>query len=341
MNRELLEHPSYYANAQPERPARVMADSGEQLGYGALMQGAARAGRLLEGLGCKQGDTICLLSENNSHFLEICWAAKDTGLHYACVSTQLNTEDAAYIVQNSGARVFLASHTFAELARIGSRGGSVYAAAKGGVIAFTKSIARENGRKGITANVVNPGPVDTPLLQSAVAQGGEKLLAAMENSTLLGRLGTADEVAASESAGKRVLMYLHGGGFKMGSLKSHHDFMARLSQAADCRVLGAGGDVRNPLASPLHGELHGLPPLLLHVGSRETGLDDSVQFAAKAQAVGVTVRLVNWPGMIHFFQQFAGQLPEARSAIEDICNFLNQHWPKQVPQVAKAECGRI
>ena len=84
-----------------------------------------------------------------------------------------------------------------EAGRMGSRGGSVYAAAKGGVIAFTKSIARENGRKGITANVVNPGPVDTPLLQSAVARGGEKLLAAMENSTLLGRLGTADEVAAS------------------------------------------------------------------------------------------------------------------------------------------------
>ena len=117
MNREVLEHPSYYANAEPERPALVMADSGEQLGYGALMQGAARAGRLLERLGCRQGDTICLLSENNISFLEICWAAKDTGLHYACVSTQLNTEDAAYIVQNSGARVFLASHTFAELAQ--------------------------------------------------------------------------------------------------------------------------------------------------------------------------------------------------------------------------------
>ena len=84
-----------------------------------------------------------------------------------------------------------------EAGRMGSRGAAVYAAAKGGVIAFTRSIARENGRKGITANVVAPGPVDTPLLQAAVAQGGERLLSAMTGATLLGRLGTPDEVAAA------------------------------------------------------------------------------------------------------------------------------------------------
>jgi 2-hydroxycyclohexanecarboxyl-CoA dehydrogenase len=84
-----------------------------------------------------------------------------------------------------------------EAGRQGSRGGSVYAAAKGGVIAFTKSLARENGRLGITANVIAPGPVDTPLLRSAVEEGGEKLLKAMEATTLVGRLGTPEEVAAT------------------------------------------------------------------------------------------------------------------------------------------------
>jgi 2-hydroxycyclohexanecarboxyl-CoA dehydrogenase len=86
-----------------------------------------------------------------------------------------------------------------EAGRLGSRGGSVYAAAKGGVIAFTRSIARENGRKGITANVVAPGPIDTPLLRQAVGNAGEKLLGAMTGATLTGRLGTADEVAATAS----------------------------------------------------------------------------------------------------------------------------------------------
>ncbi|MDD5174854.1 MAG: SDR family oxidoreductase [Sterolibacterium sp.] len=84
-----------------------------------------------------------------------------------------------------------------EAGRMGSRGGSVYAAAKGGVHAFTRSIARENGSKGITANVIAPGPVDTPLLRSGVEQYGEKLLESMKASTLLGRLGTPDEVAAA------------------------------------------------------------------------------------------------------------------------------------------------
>jgi 2-hydroxycyclohexanecarboxyl-CoA dehydrogenase len=84
-----------------------------------------------------------------------------------------------------------------EAGRLGSRGGSVYAATKGGVIAFTKSIARENARFRITANVIAPGPIDTPMLQRAVATGGAKALDAMQSATLLGRLGTPEEVAVT------------------------------------------------------------------------------------------------------------------------------------------------
>ncbi|PKO64305.1 MAG: 3-oxoacyl-ACP reductase [Betaproteobacteria bacterium HGW-Betaproteobacteria-16] len=84
-----------------------------------------------------------------------------------------------------------------EAGRLGSRGGAVYAAAKGGVIAFTRSIARENGGKGITANVIAPGPIDTPLLRQAIEHGGNKLLQAMTSATLAGRLGTPEEVAAA------------------------------------------------------------------------------------------------------------------------------------------------
>jgi 2-hydroxycyclohexanecarboxyl-CoA dehydrogenase len=84
-----------------------------------------------------------------------------------------------------------------EAGRLGSRGGSVYAAAKGGVIAFTRSIARENSALGITANIVAPGPIDTPMLQRGIELKGEKLLNAMKGATLVGRLGTPDEVAAA------------------------------------------------------------------------------------------------------------------------------------------------
>nr|WP_249127433.1 SDR family oxidoreductase [Bradyrhizobium lablabi] len=84
-----------------------------------------------------------------------------------------------------------------EAARLGSKGGAVYSAAKGGVIAFTKSIARENARYGITANAIAPGPIRTPMLEQAVAEGGEKLRRAMTEATLLRRLGEPEEVAAA------------------------------------------------------------------------------------------------------------------------------------------------
>jgi NAD(P)-dependent dehydrogenase (short-subunit alcohol dehydrogenase family) len=84
-----------------------------------------------------------------------------------------------------------------EAARLGSKGGAVYSAAKGGVIAFTKSIARENARFGITANAIAPGPIRTPMLEQAVAEGGDKILRAMTGATLLRRLGEPEEVAAA------------------------------------------------------------------------------------------------------------------------------------------------
>ena len=56
---------------------------------------------------------------------------------------------------------------------------------------------RENGRFGITANVIAPGPVDTPLLRKALESGGDKLLEAMKVATLLSRLGEPSEVAAA------------------------------------------------------------------------------------------------------------------------------------------------
>ena len=68
-----------------------------------------------------------------------------------------------------------------EAGRVGSKGSAVYSAAKGGVIAFTKVMARENARYGITANAIAPGPIDTPLLQRAVELGeiGERIVETM------------------------------------------------------------------------------------------------------------------------------------------------------------------
>lgn len=81
-------------------------------------------------------------------------------------------------------------------------------------------------------------------------------------------------------------------------------------------------DPRNPLASPLYGDLRGLPPLLIQVGSDEILYDDSVRLAERAQEAGVAVTLEKWPDMWHVFQAFAGMLPEGQQAIEHIGEFV-------------------
>jgi 2-hydroxycyclohexanecarboxyl-CoA dehydrogenase len=80
-----------------------------------------------------------------------------------------------------------------EAGRLGSVGNAAYAAAKGGLIAFTKSIARENARYGITCNHVAPGPIDTPQLHERSPDSIE----AITRMTLLRRVGSVDEVAAA------------------------------------------------------------------------------------------------------------------------------------------------
>jgi acetyl esterase/lipase len=89
--------------------------------------------------------------------------------------------------------------------------------------------------------------------------------------------------------------------------------------------LGGQGDPCVPLVSPLYADLRGLPPLLIQVGDRETVLDDSVVFADRARAAGVEVDLEVWDGMIHVFQMFGAELPEAHQAIASIAGFLNRH----------------
>jgi 2-hydroxycyclohexanecarboxyl-CoA dehydrogenase len=75
--------------------------------------------------------------------------------------------------------------------RVGSSGESVYAACKGGVIAFSKSVAREVARHGITLNVVSPGPSDTPLFADFDRSG--KLAQALERAIPMRRLGQPDD----------------------------------------------------------------------------------------------------------------------------------------------------
>ena len=239
-------------------------------------------------------------------------------------------------------------------------------------------------------------------------------------------------IAAPDARADRIILYFHGGGFRLGSIHSHRDLMERIARAGSARVLGisyrlapehvfpapvedalaawrwllaqnisadrvlfagdsaggglavsamlaarqhtlplpagailmsawtdleahggsyvtraerdpihqrgmilgmaksylgADGDARDPLASPLHGDLKGLPPMLVQCGGRETVLDDSIVVADKARAAGVAVDLEIEEEMIHVFQMFAAELDEGRAAIDRIGAFIKRHLP--------------
>ena len=94
--------------------------------------------------------------------------------------------------QGQGKIVNIAS----DAARVGSSGESVYAACKGGIVSFSKTLAREQARSGILVNVVCPGPTDTPLLQSFVGEGefGQKIYDGLKRAIPLKRLGEPDDI---------------------------------------------------------------------------------------------------------------------------------------------------
>jgi len=85
-----------------------------------------------------------------------------------------------------------------------------------------------------------------------------------------------------------------------------------------------GADPRNPLASPIHADLAGLPPLLVQVGTSEVLLDDSTRLAERARAAGVDVTLEPWQEMIHVWHFFALILPEGQQAIDRIGEFVRE-----------------
>jgi epsilon-lactone hydrolase len=242
----------------------------------------------------------------------------------------------------------------------------------------------------------------------------------------------AEWIIAPGARAERTILYLHGGGFRMGSIDSHRDLMQRLSAATAARILGinyrlgpehafpapvedalsayrwllecgvhpksiviagdsAGGGLAlacmfaaraaklelpsaaylmspwtdlaatgttftsradvdplhqrpmilnlakaylgpsgnplDPLASPIYGDLTGLPPLQIQCGDCETILDDSAQLADRAAKAGVAAQLEVYPSMIHVFQAF-GELSATRRALASAGEFFNRHFPE-------------
>ena len=93
-------------------------------------------------------------------------------------------------------------------------------------------------------------------------------------------------------------------------------------QGMSAAFLGEGGNRRDPLANPLHGDLRGLPPVYIQVGGHETLLDDSRNLADALRRADVDVKLEVAPEMQHVFQFLAGVAPEADEAIRQLAAWV-------------------
>lgn len=92
---------------------------------------------------------------------------------------------------------------------------------------------------------------------------------------------------------------------------------------ADCYL--AGADAQRADLSPLFAELHGLPPLLVHVGEAEVLRDQILSFVERAGAAGASVQLAVYPDMVHVWHMLRGATPDAQRAIDEVGAFVRQH----------------
>ena len=109
------------------------------------------------------------------------------------------------------------------------------------------------------------------------------------------------------------------------SLKSKADVdpMLKAEMLAPLYGLFLGGrPADDPILSPLHGDLAGLPPLLMQVGENEVLLDDTRLFAERAKNAGVKVQCEVWEGMFHVWQMFPIRMVKAREALQGVAAFL-------------------
>ena len=102
-------YPGAHAAANPDKPAVIMAGSGETITYAQLDAEANQVSRLFREAGLVPGDHVAWCLENHRNFLPLMWGAHYAGLIYTPISSRLTADEIAYIVDNSGARVFITS----------------------------------------------------------------------------------------------------------------------------------------------------------------------------------------------------------------------------------------
>jgi long-chain acyl-CoA synthetase len=109
-------YPGTFARTTPEKPAVVMADTGQVLTYRELDDQSVRFARVLHAAGLRRGDVVAMLTDNAAECFGIYWAALRSGLYITAINRHLSADEVAYIVRDSGAKVLVVAGVLARLA---------------------------------------------------------------------------------------------------------------------------------------------------------------------------------------------------------------------------------
>ena len=109
-------HPGAHAATTPDKPAYVMAGSGQVVTFRELDDASNRLAQVLWDRGLRTGDSIAVCMENNADYLPVVWAAHRSGLYYTAASSRLTASELAYIVGDCGAKAFITSYEKRDLA---------------------------------------------------------------------------------------------------------------------------------------------------------------------------------------------------------------------------------
>ena len=109
-------HPYVHAKTNPDKPAYIMAYSGETVTYGELDARSNQGAHLFRSLGINTGDAIALFIDNSPRYYEVLWAAQRSGLRFTAISSKLTAGEVEYIVKDCGAKALITSKALAEVA---------------------------------------------------------------------------------------------------------------------------------------------------------------------------------------------------------------------------------
>ena len=101
-------HPSHFAALTPDRPAVIMARSGEITTFRQMDEASNRAAHLLRALGLRPGDAVAVCLSNTPDYFALAWAAQRSGLYFVALSSRLTLAEVDYIARDCGARVLIA-----------------------------------------------------------------------------------------------------------------------------------------------------------------------------------------------------------------------------------------